>query len=71
MVHIPFVAIPVLPVIVIASPSPGMESLLVSAAAAATAAIGRLVWNFVSTRRCFSDHVRSQIMRAARVTVPR
>lgn len=47
MVHIPFIAVPALPVIVIASPFSGAESLLVSAATATAAAIGRLAWNFV------------------------
>lgn len=52
MVHIPFVAMPALPVIVIATPSPYTgESLLASLAAAFAAGIGRLVWNFFTHER--------------------
>ncbi|MFF8883280.1 hypothetical protein [Streptomyces flaveolus] len=52
MVHIPFVAMPVLPVIVIAAPSPNAgESLLASLAAAFAAGIGRLVCNFIVHER--------------------
>lgn len=52
MVHIPFVAMPALPVIVIATPSPYTgESLLASLAAAFAAGIGRLVWNFLVHER--------------------
>lgn len=52
MVHIPFVAMPALPVIVIATPSPYTgESLLASLAAACAAGIGRLVWNFLVHER--------------------
>jgi hypothetical protein len=48
----PFIAVPALPLIVIAVPSTGTwHSLLASAAAACAAAIGRLVWNFVVHER--------------------
>ncbi|WP_159394678.1 hypothetical protein [Streptomyces parvulus] len=45
-------AMPALPVIVIATPSPyTSESLLASLAAAFAAGIGRLVWNFLVHER--------------------
>lgn len=48
MVHISFVAIPVLPVIVIASPpTTWWEPVLASAASGLATAMGRLVWNYV------------------------
>jgi hypothetical protein len=47
MVHIPFVAMPALPVILIATPSTSTgQSVLVSLAAACAGGIGRLAWNF-------------------------
>jgi hypothetical protein len=52
MVHIPFVALPALPVIVIATPSPYTgESLLASLAVTFAAGIRRLVWNFLVHER--------------------
>jgi hypothetical protein len=51
LVHIPFVAIPVLPVIVIAGPDwTQWETIAASMAAAAITAIGRLAWRFVALR---------------------
>ncbi|MEV1025836.1 hypothetical protein [Streptomyces sp. NPDC050264] len=52
MVHIPFIAIPAVPVIVICSPSAvATDSFLASVAVSLTAAIGRLVWNFTAQYR--------------------
>jgi hypothetical protein len=52
MAHIPFVAMPALPVIVISTPSAYTgESLLASLAVAFAAGIGRLVWNFLVHER--------------------
>lgn len=48
-VHIEYIAIPVVPIVMISSPTPtGLTDWVLSAGTAALALLGRLAWNYVT-----------------------